>query len=154
MNVIKTICCFLLFLINFQTVIAAENNIYTLPEIELVLNLSEKAKEKLKAINERIKINFYLTYNPLDLAEPTSFTNEEAQFYELFGTRTLLLPPLSGMAYLPEWKIPKINNKKFEPLLTINVFSAKDKSEDNILDCSIYSGDYPKKSRTKISITC
>lgn len=155
----KIIICNLLFLFSMQTLVNAElkKDTYTLPKITINLTLTQKAQQKLLDMKESVKILFYLYYNANDQGEMETeqkVTSEEKQFYDKFAQRFLIVPPSNQTFYLSAWTVPFIKKKVFAPVLLVNVVSARMSSDFNLLDCSIYSGDYPRSSNEKINITC
>ena len=128
------------------------NGIYTLPNFDVDVELTDKAKKQLKDFNERVKIAFYLSYNP-KWDEERKLTKEEEKML-LITKRELLLSENGGRAFMPDWKIPKMPEEIFAPKLLINVVSAYDQCEFNLLGCSIYQGPFPAKKRQLIKIKC
>lgn len=128
------------------------NDIYTLPTFDVDVELTDKVQKQLKDFNERVKIAFYLSYNP-KFNEERKLTKEEEKML-LFTNKELLLPENGGRAFMPDWKIPKMPGKIFAPELLINVVSSRDQCELNLLNCSIYQGPFPAKKRHLIKIKC
>lgn len=149
--------CSIVFLIKHvdsaeTTSFQLNNDIYTLPTFDIDVTLTGKAQRQLKDFNERVKIAFYLSYNP-KFNEERKLTKEEEKML-LMTQRELLLPEDGGRAFMADWKIPKIPGEIFAPELLINVVSARDQCEYNLLNCSIYQGPFPTKKRHLIKIKC
>ncbi|MBP6985999.1 MAG: hypothetical protein KBB83_05345 [Alphaproteobacteria bacterium] len=122
-----------------------EKGQFILPPFDMEIVLTDRAKQQLLDMGERVKIVYYFSYN-IGVSEKKIGSASEKP-------REVFLPSTGGIASMKEWRISERKRLSFEPYLLVNVVSARDKCTHNLLNCEIYSGDYPKNDQP-IRISC
>ena len=120
-----------------------------IPEFAIEINLSEKAKAKLKKDNESTIVQAYFSGIPKDTLDSDyqkwGETNIGQHRIELWNSK---------IAYFKDLKISKkaledLSDKNFEVL--INVFSGRHSTTSNLLDCEILQENISKvKGKTHL----
>lgn len=123
-----------------------------IPPFEVVLELSEKAAQKLKKQQENILVDAMFT------GVPTDTTSESYQMEgEIFVAESIKELTGAGTAKIEGVKISKklyLELRDKDIMLLVNVFSARKSSEDNLLDCGIISDKMSVVKNSNFTIRC
>lgn len=123
-----------------------------IPPFEVILELSEKAAQKLKKQQESILVDAMFT------GVPTDTTSESYQMEgEIFVAESIKELTGAGTAKIEGVKISKklyheLRDKDI--MLLVNVFSARKSSEDNLLDCGIISDKMSVVKNRNFTVRC
>ena len=135
----------------FSQACAAEN-LLPLPPFDVDVQLSSSASAKLHKSNDSVVVIAY--YSGLAAPEHIDNANEVGEI--AFGDQRVEIASsgrarFSGLSYDTD-KLEWIKDKKL--MLLINVVSGRKSSEDNLLDCEIYSDEIKLAAIQPINIGC
>ena len=123
-----------------------------IPPFEIVLEVSEKAAQKLKKQQEAIIVDAMFT------GVPTDTTSESYQMEgEIFVTECKKELTEAGTVKIEGVKFSKKQYAELRDkdiILLVNVFSARKSSEDNLLNCGIVSGKMSELKNQKFTVPC
>lgn len=138
----------MLLSLNIPPLVAAESHGFTVD-----LSLSPKAATKLSALSEGIVVAAFFSGLPTPAArrkadgEGHIFLGNE----EITVESTERLVQVTGKA-IPRSRLDWVRNRRVEVL--VNVYSARHKGPDNLLDCSIFEGYVAAAAQAPVKIAC
>ena len=128
--------------------VAAEE--FTLPPYEVIVSLSEKAKDKLATSKEMVHVSA-MYYGEAEVG----FTGDEMGQIQL-GEEDADIPG-EGSAKFGQVKMSKDDIAQVvgeKPHVLINVYTSRKVFEDNLLDCGIFEGLVEEAAQKPIAIAC
>ncbi|MFC3693730.1 hypothetical protein ACFOWB_16040 [Chenggangzhangella methanolivorans] len=117
---------------------------------EAQIFMSAKAQARLKKIGEKVKVAAYYSGEPVP--SKRKLANEVGEIS--LGDEEVVLPPEGGAARMKgEMPAKKIGWVK-EPMVLLNIFSARLAHQDNLLNCGIFQDSIKRAQTQPIVITC
>ncbi len=119
---------------------------------DIALSLSPAAKAKLERIHEKIEAGAY--YYGMPNAEGKKHADEEGQI-DLGSDKPQADPDattihVSGASF----DTAKLSELDGDPLVLVNVYTARKAAKDNLLDCGIFEDTVRKAKVAPVNIAC
>lgn len=119
---------------------------------DIALTLSPAAKAKLDRMHEKVQVSAW--YSGLPNAASKARAEEDGQIQ--IGADEPVIEPGTATVHIPGTGLDtsKLQYLDGEPLVLINVYTARKVAEDNLLDCTIFEDTIKKAQAAPVPITC
>ncbi len=119
---------------------------------DIALTLTPAAKTKLERLHEKIGVSAWYSGLPNAAGKPKAEEDGQVEF----GADEPVLEPDTSLVHIPGGGLDTSRLKyiKGDPLVLINVYSARKAAADNLLECTIFEDTIRKAQTAPVAIGC